>query len=77
MIRMLSAACVAAGFAATLAACSTVPAHLAAPADVRSPHRALAPATVLAGAGREEVAEAGEWQDLNRRVAPTGGAHAR
>jgi hypothetical protein len=73
MLRLLGAASVA----AMLSACSSLPPHLAAPADARSPHAGVSPGTLLADARSDEVGEPADWQDLNRRVAPPGGAHAR
>lgn len=73
MFRFFGAAFVA----AVLAACSALPPHLAAPADAGSPYAAVPAGTLLTGARADEVGEPGEWQELNRRVAPSGGAHGR
>lgn len=60
-----------------LAGCAPAPpAFVAAPADPTHVVRSFRPAPVTAGAGRFEVVEPKGWDELNRSVAPKGGAHA-
>lgn len=73
MFRFVCAACLA----AFLTACAPPPAHLVAPADPRAGVSPLAARALMADARRDEIGEPGDWRDLNRRVAPAGGAHGK